>query len=509
MLALLVALLAVQVGRPATAGAAGVGPTAVDDTLQTSTGTSGLLAGATNDHAGATAIEPGLTVFPAAGQPVGSTLSDGGRTIQVADHGTFTVDVRDGSVSFTAWTKHTGTVSVRYRIADADGTTAEGRLLVVVTAGGESDELSTYQDVDASVEVLANDTPGRDADGSPGVLDRTSVRFLPTYKQPHQEPVSADGRTLTAPRVGVFTIDARTGLLTFDPDPSYLTSHSAGVLYYQAQDATVATDGVVEHHSYSDRLFYEVFPDAPLVTDDSIGTPFGASVTLAGVTNDTDTNPRFSLAPQHATFLPAPRDLPHGAYLSTDRRKIRFPGRGTFTIKADGSVLYVPPRGFVGLDSVFMTVVDDHGNSAQETLEVTVRPGPTAAPDTLTTAQDASASVLVLANDTPGRSGNGGRGVLDATFVRFPVDGQSAGATVSNYLRTLTVPRQGTYTADRATGAITFEPDSQFVGTASPVTYSARDAVTRVAGQAGGTVHNPLSSTLTVTVTPSRSGRAH
>lgn len=476
------------------AARAATGPTAVDDTATVPLGTDVRLAGATNDRAGSAAVQGALTVFPTdqlASLPQGSAIDDGGRRLEVVGHGTFQVE-GDGSVTFTPWTGRTGNVVVRYRIVDANGATDDGRLSVVVTAGGTRDDLLTYQDVDLAVDVLANDVPGRNADGTPGTIDRTSARF------PDQQgsTVSADRRTLTTPDVGTLTLDAR-GVVTFDPDPDLVGPGLADVAVYTAQDTTKAAGGALEHHAYAATIFLGAYPNQVLPHDDFLKTPFNASLTLPGLLNDQDSNPRFVLRPELSRFFvddPGP-----GGYLSPDKRKARFPGRGTWTINADGSVLYVPPRGFVGRDGITMFVFDDQGNRGQENLEVTVQPGPTAKPDTTTVAQNVTTAASVLVNDVPGKGGDGKAGVMDATFVRFPTDGQPTGASVSAYARTLTVPGQGVYTADRVTGAVTFDPEPAFVGQAGPVTYSAQDTVERLDGRL---VHNPTSATLTVTVTP-------
>ncbi len=495
-LASLVVLLGVQATYAPVASAAAAGPTATSDTATVPLGTDAELPGATNDQAGAAPILPALTAFPAdqvAALPQGSKLSEDGKTLQVAGHGTFSVN-RDGSVTFTPWTGRTGDVSVRYRITDRDGATADARLSVVVTAGGLYDDVFTYQDVDLSVDVLANDTPGRNADGSPGRIDRSSAQFPDQSGFDGGVTISPDRRTLVYPHVGVLTLSS-TGVLTFDPDPSVSSPGTVATIVYTARDTTTGPDGKPEHHTYAAVVYLGAYPNSVLPKDDAAGTPFNASVTLPGTTNDSDTNPRFTIDPVASGFRAILDPLPPGS----DRHHLHYPGRGSWTINADGTVRYVPPRGFVGQDGAYFYAVDSAGNSNQESLTVTVEPGPSARPDTATVRQDETTAISVLGNDVPGRGADGKRGSMDPTFVRFPLAGQPAGATVSAYQRVLTVPGQGVYTADRATGDIAFDPDRSFLGAARPVTYSARDAVARADGRV---VHNPVTSTLTVSVTP-------
>ena len=493
-LLVLAVLLALQATFAAPAAAA-TGPTAVDDAATVPAGLQVRLAGATNDKVGSAALVPGATAFPAdqlASLPQGSTVSGDGRTIQVNGHGTFQVDAHDGSVTFTGWTGRSGDASVRYRITDGNGATADGRLSVVVTAGGGRDDLFTHQDVPLSVDVLANDTPGRNADGTAGTIDRGSARF-PDQSGSHDVTISPDRRTLTDPGVGVLTFSS-TGILTFDPDPSLSSPGTVDVLVYSAQDTTTGPGGAVEHHTYEAALYLGAYPNSVLPKDDAVATPFNASVTLPGTTNDSDTNPKLTLDPAASEFRAILDPLPPGS----DRHHLHYPGRGSWTINDDGTVGYVPPRGFVGQDGAYFYAVDSAGNADQEGLTVTVEPGPAAKPDAATVRQNVTTPVAVLDNDVPGKGADGKRGSMDPTFVRFPVDGQPSGATVSAYSRVLTVPGEGTYTADRTIGTITFDPEPGFKGTARAVAYTAQDTVRR---STGALVHNPTGSTLTVTVT--------
>jgi CshA-type fibril repeat protein len=437
-----------------------------------------------------------LTVFPTDGQPHATTIKNGGRTIEVANHGTFEVNTGTGSVVFSTWPGRTGTVSVRYRIVDTNGATADGSLTAVVTAGGATDTIDAYQGTEvAGFDVLANDTPGRNANGTAGTLDHGSVRF-PKQQLDSGVTVSADGRTLTFADGGVASID-QTGLLTFDAATSTVDQTSGGAAFYTARDTTVAADGTVEHHTYQAEAWFYGNLNQVLAVNDDLATPFNASVVLPGVLNDTDTNPAYRLRPDLAVF--AGGDPGPGGYLAPDLRTIRYPGSGTWTISPDGSVLYVPAPGFVGKDFMYMSVFDDHGNSTQETLTVVVEPGPTANPNTPTIWQNATTSLDVLGNDVPGKGSDAKIGFMDATSVRFPTDGQPAGAVVSSDQRTVTVPGQGVYSANGATGKILFDPETPFTGTASRVAYSAQDTVKRLDGRL---VHNPVTSTLTVKLKP-------
>ena len=479
------------------AAAVGPGPSAVDDAVSSPVGSRARLAGATNDRPGAAVLSPRLTVFPTdqlSSLPGGSSISADGRTLAVNHHGTFTIYPGDGSISFTPWTSITGPVSARYRITDAAGATDDGLLSVEVTAGGAYDGAEVYRGNRLSgVDVLANDTPGRNADGTAGTLDRGSVRFADSQRDPGVT-VSDDHHTLRESGLGVLTLDDA-GVLTFYAYSADRDYTSDGEVTYTAQDTTRSAGGTTEHHSYLATIDLRAYPSTVFPKDDRLATPFNASITLPGTVNDHDSDPARVFRPGLSRFWRGSVDP--GDVLSTDQRTLRRTGHGTWTINADGTVSFVPVRSFVGTDRVVMFVFDDFDHRGDENLAVTVEPGPEAVADTATTAQDVTTSVAVLANDTPGRNADGTAGSMDATYVRFPADGQPVGAVVSAYARTLTVPEEGVYTADRVTGTVTFDPAPRFVGPASPVSYSAQDAVVRTDGRI---VRNPVTSTLTVRV---------
>lgn len=258
LLAALLALavvLGLQVAHPSTADAA-TGPTVVDGGGTVSVSTfEVVLPGARDDTAGSSAIQYGLTVFTAtqpAPLPAGSSVT--GTVLYDAGFGTWKI-AGDGRMTFdTAGV--TGTRSVRYRITDAAGLTAEGLQTVVVTVGAGADEFVTQQGTSVTLDQLANDRPGRNADGSLGTIDRTSLRFRASQGAP--VTVSSNGLVVTFPKVGVFTIDPTTRLTTFAPDPAYVTLNDSYALYYTAQDTTRSADGSTEHHAYTGQVRWEV-----------------------------------------------------------------------------------------------------------------------------------------------------------------------------------------------------------------------------------------------------------
>ena len=112
-------------------------------------------------------------------------------------------------------------------------------------------------------------------------------------------------------------------------------------------------------------------------------------------------------------------------------------------------------------------------------LTLTASTLPSAAPDTATTLQDTNVTVSPLANDTPA----GSAFVPSTLLLKDPADAAFKAA--------VTVPGEGTYTVDPATGTVTFNPETSFTGVATPVTYQVADGLGRL-----------VTSTITITVTP-------
>jgi CshA-type fibril repeat protein len=194
----------------------------------------------------------------------------------------------------------------------------------------------------------------------------------------------------------------------------------------------------------------------PVALPESATTPMGTPVTLSSAANDIGTGLTVTAVTQPAA------------------------GTGSVAI-VGGKPVYTPPPGFVGVITFTYTVTDASGQTATAVDTVTVTPvAPAAAPDSRTTPQGVPVTVNVLLNDDPHGAS------FDVTSVRLldPASG--------TYGTQVTIPGQGTYTVDVATGLVTFTPLPTFTGVATPVRY-------RVTDNHGLTA----SSTLTITVTPS------
>lgn len=265
-LLLLAAMLGAQAAGAPTASAA-TGPTAVDDVGEVSVSSGGRLPYAANDLPGSAPLRLDRSGFPAdqlASLPAGSSISSNGSTLAFGKGGPGLVMRSDGTIEVHPL--QTGRWTARYRIVDSNGATAQASFTVVVTAGGIGNDVETVQGRPVTVDVLADDRPGRNADGTLGSIDRGSLRF-PT-QQTLPVTVSADGLTLTDPGVGVFSSDPLQGLLTFTPDLTYVGN--SGSIVYSARDTTRAADGGVLHHGYTATIQWGVQAVVRLVVSQSV-----------------------------------------------------------------------------------------------------------------------------------------------------------------------------------------------------------------------------------------------
>jgi LPXTG-motif cell wall-anchored protein len=461
-------------------------PVLIDDAVKTPGGVPIVFDPLANDRPGAASapLDPRSAIFTS------PDATDDGKALTTPE-GRWTIS-DDGRVRFAPAPGFEGvTVPVEYRVRDENGTTARAEVSVTVgrPALAAPDSATTRQGQPVGVPLLTNDRasdlgapcdPGSTtvpAGCDSGELLPASVLFPPTG-QPSGSVVSGDGRTLTVPGEGVYTIDPATGIVTFVPEPRF-TGPATAVSY-----AVADTNGA----AVSSTVTIIVTPVSPIAADDAGATPFDTPVVIDLLSNDGAGDALTPLVPARTAF---PADgQPAGVIVSADGRSLTFPSEGTYVLSDGGSTTFTPAPGFTGTTTaVTYRIEDANGTTATATVAVTVRPGPVAERDRGTTSQGIAITVSPLDNDTPSRDADDSAGAWDDASLAFPVDRQPAGATVSDSGKTLTVPGQGAYTI-AANGDVTFQPEPAFSGTASPIIY----AVTDENG-------NTASSTIAITVT--------
>lgn len=437
-------------------------PRAVDDDVSVAVDTPLDVDVVANDVAGAPSapLDRRTVVFtsPAA--------TDAGRTLVIADQGTFTIAPTTGVVTFTPVAGFAGAVDpVGYRVGDANGTTTDALLRVRVDdpPTANPDTITTPQNVTATVDPLANDSPGRRSS-----FDRASVVLT-------SPDATADGRRLEIAGQGTWTVDPATGLATFDPLPGFVGATTP------AAYRVITTTGA----AVTSTLIARVSAVTPVAEPDAARTPFRTAVTTAVLDND---RPGAATAPFDAgsVILTSPDAIDGGAALIV-------PGEGRYDVTGSGGIVFTPDLGFTGTATpVAYRVLDVNGTPASATLSVSVDlPAPAEAiADTAVTAQDVDVTVDVLAND---RRPDGV--AVDPASVVF------SSGTATDGGRRLVVPGEGTYTISPTTGAVSFDPLPAFTGSTSPVGY-------RITDRFGRTSTGSVSVTVRSVAPPAPTARA-
>ncbi|KJQ52849.1 Ig-like domain-containing protein [Microbacterium sp. SA39] len=440
-------------------------PVAVADTGVATFGDPITLAGATNDQPGTGEILPDRTVFtnPAA--------TDGGKRLETAD-GVWTIGT-DGRITFTPAPGFSGDATAEYRILDDNGQTSTSTATGTVRPGptAADDTAATTQGASVQIAVLGNDAPGRNADGTAVTISPASVLFEVTG-QPAGTVVSDDRRRLEVPGEGAYTIDPTTGVVTFAPDTTF-DGPTASTIAYGVTDSL--------GNPATAKITVTVSAVDPTAVNDAITTPHGTPVTVDVVGNDRP-GPGGAIV-STSTVLTDPAATDGGTVLVTPQ--------GTWRVTPGGRVEFAPADGFSGTATTPYRITDENGQQSSASVSVTVRPGPVASADSAATAQNVDVSFPVIDNDVPGTAADGSAGTFDADSLRFDVTPVlPAGSALSADGRVLTVPGEGVYTFAPASAEVTFDPEPQFTGTATPVTYTVTDEF-----------GNDASSTITVTVT--------
>ena len=171
----------------------------------------------------------------------------------------------------------------------------------------------------------------------------------------------------------------------------------------------------------------------------------------------------------------------------TNATSVTVAGEGTYSIDdATGKVTFVPEPGFTGTaQGVTVSVTapvgrDKDGTVRDEYLKTaTAKYTPTVTPITVTPTDKVSADIQnVPQTQTPTFDlSNDKTAEITSKKLVDPTTGQPTDET------TVTVAGEGTYTIDPTTGAVTFTPEKDFVGTATGVTVQATATITNADGK--------------------------
>ena len=402
-------------------------------------------------------------------------------SLTIPGEGTYTVN-SDGTVTFNPLPTFYGTASPRtYQISDALGETTSAIITPTVgtpplpaaqanTSSGDYDTNQTLSPIDGDTAGSASFPLQVSSIRLCGLADNTVTPAVAA-----ETPNSCAQTTVTVPGEGTYTLDTTTGVVTFNPLPTF-TGQAQTPVTYQVKDS-------LDRYVNSTLTPTVGPPPVPTATADASTSDYDTNQTYTPTSNDT---PGASDFPISATSVKLCGISPVQTPNSCDKTSLTVPGEGTYTVNSDGSVTFDPLPTFTGTVAtpVRYQAKDSLDRYINTTITPTVGPPPvpTATADAITDAYDTNQSYTPLSNDTAGTSDF----PLLATSVKLCglADAAATPPVVAETPNTcsktsLTVPDEGTYTVN-PDGSVTFDPLPSFTGTvATPVRYQANDSLDR------------------------------
>ncbi|ORO97089.1 CshA/CshB family fibrillar adhesin-related protein, partial [Streptococcus mitis] len=378
-------------------------------------------------------------------EAVPAKFDDGTTSKKIEGVGTYTV-ASDGTVTFVPEKTFVGKApAVTVVREDMNGTKASATYtptVTPVTPTAKPAESVAPQGVVQTGTVTFTE-------GNPvAPIDKDTITLLDENGQP---ATSVDAKSSDGKVIGTFTVDKATGVVTFTPtDKSY--SGEVVPVKVQAKDA----NGTPAETTYTPKITPVTPTATPAETTDVQGA------TQTGKPTFTEGDPRVPIDEN------VPATFDDGSTTKT------VDGVGKFTVAPDGTVAFVPEPNFTGTAPA-VTVVREDKNGTKVSATYT----PTVTPITITPTDKVSEDIQnVPQTQTPTfELSNDKTAKITSKKLVDPATGQPTDET------TVTVPGEGTYTIDPTTGAVTFTPEEDFVGTAKGVKVQATATITNENGE--------------------------
>ncbi|MCY7154468.1 LPXTG cell wall anchor domain-containing protein, partial [Streptococcus mitis] len=377
-----------------------------------------------------------ITLLDENGKPATSVVA---KSPEGKEIGTITVDKETGVVTFTPTDKsYSGeVVPVKVQAKDANGTAVETTYTPKITPVVPTAEPATSTDIQGKTQTgTPTFTPGNPAIP---IDDKVPATF-------------EDGSTeKKVPGEGTYTV-APDGTVTFTPEKNF-TGKGTGVTVKR-----VDKNGTPVTAKYT-----------PTVTP---VTPTADPAETTDIQGKEQTG--------KPTFTPGNPDVPMDdevpATFEDGSTEKKVPGEGTYTVAPDGTVTFVPEKGFTGVGTgVTVKRVDKNGTPVTAKYTPNVTPvTPTAEPAETT--------------DIQGKEQTG-KPTFTPGNPDVPMDDEVP-ATFEDGSTEKKVPGEGTYTV-APDGTVTFVPEKSFTGKGTGVTVKRVDK--------NGT---PVTAKYTPTVTP-------
>ncbi|EGF21083.1 CshA family fibrillar surface protein C [Streptococcus sanguinis SK1058] len=451
------------------------------------------------------------------------TFENGTDTLVVADQGTYTIN-SDGSITFKPEKKFTGKATpVKVKRVDTNGTEVTATYTptveeVIPNATGDQTEgpqglvqngKITFEAGRPEVGFSADNTPVFDTGINVKEIENVgkfevdidgNITFTPVKtfvgKTPEIEVSRADVNGTLAKAKYQATVTAvkptgvgnkteglqgqvQEGKVTFSPghdsvpfpvgSTPLFDNHSTVKEVQNVGKFEVDADGTVTFTP--DKQFKGETPELELTRTDANGTPVTVkyqAVVKEVVPRGTDAT---STGPQGVpqTGSPSfqggdplvPIDMDSPMTFEDGQPKKTVQGVGEYTINSDGTITFTPDKRYVGTPApVTVKRVDKNGTEVTATYTPTV---------TRVTPTSTNAESTGLQGQP-----QSGKPTFSPGDQAVPID-MTKPMTFENGTDTLVVANQGTYTIN-SDGSITFTPDKQFTGKATPVTVKRVDA---------------------------------
>ena len=371
---------------------------------------------------------PAKLIDPKTGEPTDE------KSVTVPGEGTYTINPDTGAVTFKPEPNFTGKATgVEVQRKDTNGTPATAKYTPTVKPVTPTAKGVTTTDAQGSTQTgKPLFTPGKTTvngvEKTVELSDKPAKLVDPKTGDP-VDSVTVDGE-------GTYTV-AEDGTVTFTPEKSF-TGQATGVTVKREDK-----NGTPVTAQYT-PVVLPVTPTSKDVT--SIGEK-GAkqSETPVFKAGTTKLNGKTITVPIDEKVAPTFED-------GTTEKVV--PGEGTYTIDKNGKVTFTPEKDFVGKASgVTVKRVDENGTPVTATYTPTVL-GKTSTKDVTSEG----------AKNTPQSNTPEFKGDVDTTVPPTFEDGTTEKV----------VPGEGTYTIDKD-GKVTFTPEENFVGTATPVEVVRKD----------------------------------
>ena len=384
--------------------------------------------------------------------------------------GKYKIDPLTGVVTFTPNKDFTGTPDpATVQVKDANGTPTTANYTPTVTPVVPTATPKETTGKQAQPQTQDTETMFTKGD-EVAPIDKSTVKLVdPSGNEVTTMPALKDGK-----QVGTYTIDPTTGVITFQPNKDFTgTPDPAKVV---AKD----TNGTKVETTYT-----------PTVTPVK---PTGEDVTTSGKQGQPqEGTPKFTQGDETAPITineeqPA-KFVVNGQPVEDKEIPATKDGKEIGKYKIDpltGVVTFTPNKDFTGTpDPATVQVKDKNGTPTTANYTPTVTPVvPTATPK-----ETSGKQAQPQTQDTETMFTKGDEvAPIDKSTVKL-VD--PSGNEVTTLPATKDGKEVGTYTLDPQTGAITFQPNKDFVGTPDPVKVVAKDT--------NGT---KVETTYTPTVTP-------